>query len=196
MEFKTSTPKQIYKIRLLDIYMAGHKGYIAGGCFKNIFQNENVKDIDIFFLNEDDAKEAIEYFKKSSEYIFSYENQNCVSYRNKQTGIRVELITGFFGKPEDMIGKFDFSITKFAYFKDDETGEDECVYHPDFFEHLTLKKLVIEQNILFPVSTFNRSLRYTAKGYGLCSESKRNLLAAIQQADLSNLGIDLYFGLD
>lgn len=32
----------------LDYYMVGHKGFIAGGCFKNIFCNEKVKDIDIF----------------------------------------------------------------------------------------------------------------------------------------------------
>jgi len=24
-------------LRYLDIYLLGHKGYIAGGCFKNIF---------------------------------------------------------------------------------------------------------------------------------------------------------------
>lgn len=196
MEFKTSSPKQIYKLRALDIYMANHAGYIAGGCFKNIFNGEPVKDIDIFFKTPENAEFARNFFKSSKEYIFSYENTNCISYRNKQTGVRVELITAYFGEPAEMISKFDFSITKFAYFKDDETGEYEAVYHPDFFEHLTLRKLVIERNILFPVSTFNRSLRYTAKGYGLCSESKTNLLAAIQGADLSNIGVDLYFGLD
>lgn len=32
----------------LDEYMTGHKGFICGGCFKNIFNKEKVKDLDIF----------------------------------------------------------------------------------------------------------------------------------------------------
>ena len=34
--------------------MMGHKGYIAGGCFKNIFNGEKIKDIDIFFDDEEE----------------------------------------------------------------------------------------------------------------------------------------------
>ena len=32
----------------LDEFMIGHKGFICGGCFKNIFNKEKVKDLDIF----------------------------------------------------------------------------------------------------------------------------------------------------
>ena len=42
----------------LDKFLAGHKGFIAGGCFKNIFNNERVKDLDIFFESEKDFLEA------------------------------------------------------------------------------------------------------------------------------------------
>lgn len=38
-----------WMLNWLDEYMAGHKGFISGGCFKNIFNKENVKDLDIFF---------------------------------------------------------------------------------------------------------------------------------------------------
>ena len=34
--------------------MQGHKGFIAGGCFKNILSREEVKDVDIFFHNQSD----------------------------------------------------------------------------------------------------------------------------------------------
>ena len=33
----------------LDEFMIGHHGFICGGCFKNIFNKEKVKDLDIFF---------------------------------------------------------------------------------------------------------------------------------------------------
>ncbi len=36
-----------FKLRFLGKYLIGHKGYIAGGCFKNIFNGEKAKDIDV-----------------------------------------------------------------------------------------------------------------------------------------------------
>lgn len=52
--FVIDTPDNFWQIRWLDKYMEGHKGFIAGGCFKNIFSGERVKDIDIFFESESD----------------------------------------------------------------------------------------------------------------------------------------------
>ena len=42
-EYKEKLANQINKVRFLDKYMEGHKGFIAGGCFKNIFNNEKNK---------------------------------------------------------------------------------------------------------------------------------------------------------
>ena len=36
------------KIKILDKFLQGHKGFVAGGCFKNILNNEHIKDIDVF----------------------------------------------------------------------------------------------------------------------------------------------------
>lgn len=199
-EYKEKLANQINKVRFLDIYMEGHKGFIAGGCFKNIFNNEKIKDIDMFFECEKDFDEAEECFSENEEYVFSYENKNTKAFKNKKTNIRVELVRNTFGTPEELLNKFDFSITKFAYCKRETLDEDGveyyCLYHVDFFEHLLLKKLVLEPDILFPVSTFERSYRYRGYGYGLCKESKANLLNALQGADTTNLSNELYFGLD
>lgn len=207
--FIEKDPLSFNQIRFLDKYMAGHSGFICGGCFKNIFLNQKIKDVDIFFQSEKGFAEANIYFKENEEYVFSYENKNTVAYKNKATNIRVELIRGSFGTPEEILKKFDFSITKFAYFKktinipsDNPEGSDEisteykCLFHESFFEHLTCKKLVLEKEILFPVSTFERSYRYTRYGFGLCRESKENLLSALQDADIDNLSNELYFGID
>lgn len=35
-EFKEKLASEISRVRFLDLYMAGHNGFIAGGCFKNI----------------------------------------------------------------------------------------------------------------------------------------------------------------
>lgn len=198
----------LYKIRFLDIYMAGHKGFIAGGCFKNIFQNVRIKDIDIFFHSEADFAEANIHFKGNEDYVFSYENKNTVAYKNKKTNIRIELIRSQFGTVEEILSKFDFSITKFAYFKKVTPADSEnilenapkitfsCLHHEFFFEHLVCKKLVLEKQIFYPVSTFERSYRHNKYGFGLCRESKANLLDALKDADTSNLSNELYFGID
>jgi hypothetical protein len=191
------------KVRFLDIYMAGHNGYIAGGCFKNIFEKIRIKDLDIFFQNENDFAAANVYYKSNQDYDFVYENPKVTSYKNKKTGIRIELIQKSYGTPEEMLSKFDFSIAKFAYIKKESINEDgsksleyKCFFHADYFEHLVCKKLVLEKEILFPISTFERSLRYTKYGYGLCRESKENLLNALKVENVSDISQSLYDGID
>lgn len=60
--FIIDTPDNFWQIRWLDKYMEGHKGFIAGGCFKNILSGEKVKDIDIFFESESNFQEAVDLF--------------------------------------------------------------------------------------------------------------------------------------
>lgn len=200
--FVEKDPIVFFKLRFLDIYMAGHNGFIAGGCFKNIFQNQKIKDIDLFFESEMDFTNASIYFKGNQDYELGYENKNTITYRNKKTGMRVELIRSQYGTAQEILSKFDFSVAKFAYFRKKiktEKGESTsfmCLFHSDYFEHLTLKKLVLEKDILFPISTFERSYRYVKYGYGFCRESKESLINAIRGVQEVNVSQDLYFGFD
>lgn len=197
----------IRQLSFLNPYLDGHNGFIAGGCFKNIFRNEKIKDVDIFFRSEEDFDKAKLYYQIHRDYVFSYENKNTISYLNTCTGVRVELIRNTYGSPEKILADFDFSIVKFAYY--DDINCRKCVYHDKFFEHLTLKKLVLNKEIKYPISTWNRTYRYAKYGYGLCRESKANLIIAmtdeinnIDIADeedselISLLGNELYFGID
>lgn len=36
-------PENFWSLRFLDQYMQGHKGFIAGGCFKNILSREKMQ---------------------------------------------------------------------------------------------------------------------------------------------------------
>jgi hypothetical protein len=192
-------PKETFnKVRFLDYYMEGHSGFIAGGCFKNIFKKERVKDLDIFFENENEFNKANEFFKSDENYIFSYENHKVISYKNKNTNIRIELIRHTYGTPKEIISMFDFSITRFAYAKKQENNE--IVYYnvfvDTFFEDLTNSKLVIDGDLLFPISSFERSYRYRTYGFGLCKESKAKLIEALKNSNTDDLSNDLYFGID
>jgi hypothetical protein len=195
----------------LDKFLIGHKGFIAGGCFKNIFNKERIKDIDIFFENESDFKEAKKYFKNKlktnpSNWKLSYENKKVWAIYSVKEKVRIELIRSVFGNPQKIIDDFDFTLTKFAYYKNYENLDEdeymavfEIIYHPQFFEHLSTKRLVLDDKIPFPISTFNRSYKYAAYGYGLCRESKIKLVEAVnglENIDLLELGKSLYDGKD
>ena len=43
---------EFFKLSFLKRFLLGTNGIIAGGCFKNIFNGERVKDVDIFFRNK------------------------------------------------------------------------------------------------------------------------------------------------
>lgn len=219
----------------LDEFMTGHKGFICGGCFKNIFNHEKVKDIDIFFKTQTDYDEAVQYFdsmtpgyegddKRDEEYRFRYENPNVKAYKHIKTGISIELCCKIFGTAEDILNQFDFTITKFAYYKEeieDDTGEaveinpwgiepiepekkmethiEYRILHDDkFFEHLHMKRLVIDNDIPFPMSTFERMFRYAKYGYFPCRETKMKIVKSLrdlteEQVELSE---SLYDGMD
>ena len=192
-------PKETFnKVRFLDHYMEMHKGFIAGGCFKNIFKGQKIKDLDIFFESESDFLEAKKHFETDENYIFSYENNNTVSFKNKNTNIRIELIRNIYGTAEEIISQFDFSITRFAYARKIEP--EGIVYYnlfvETFFEDMISNKLVIDGDLRFPISSFERSYRYRTYGFGLCKESKAILIEALKNSNTNDLSNDLYFGLD
>lgn len=132
----------------------------------------------------------------------------------------LELCQKIFGKPKEIIENFDFTITKFAYYKEeveDESGaivsEPEPFELPDmllthieykilcddkFFEHLHLHRLVTDDKILYPMSTFERMIRYIKYGYMPCKETKLKIAGSIQKLTVEEIevGQSLYDGMD
>ena len=225
----------------LDELLIGHNGFIVGGCFKNIFNKEKVKDIDIFFHCHEDYDEAVDYFdrmtvgfngddKLEEEYRFLYSNENVKAYIRLKDNLRVELCCKIFGSPADILNQFDFTITKFAYYnayvskqnseilleaelpdpfleqpaqKFTVNKEIELVglvtYDNKYFEHLHLHRLVVDNKLLYPISTFERVLKYVKYGYMPCKETKLKLIQAIRNTNIMDdvaLSKSLYNGMD
>ena len=229
-----------WMLNWLDEFMIGHKGFICGGCFKNIFNKEKVKDLDIFFQSREDFEEAVEYYdsktagywidddvdntlsEDEAEYKFLYENKNVKAYVHKKSGIRIELCCKIFGTAEDILNQFDFTITKFAYYKEEVKEETDVglvnafdddieqikiedthieykiLVHDKFFEHLHMKRLVIDDKIPFPMSTLERAFRYAKYGYFPCKETKMKMARAIKELSDEQLEVSesLYDGMD
>lgn len=228
--------ENFWMLNWLDEYMIGHKGFICGGCFKNIFNKEKVKDLDIFFESREDFEDAVQYFdsmtpgyegdnKRDEEYTFFYQNDNVKAYKHKRTGITIELCCKIFGNAETILRQFDFTIVKFAYYKEeveDETGainpfdeeledladllmdkpethiEYKILMDDKFFEHLHLKRLVTDEEIPFPMSTFERMFKYARYGYFPCKETKMKIIRVLRELpeELVSLSENLYDGMD
>lgn len=211
--FVIDTPDNFWQIRWLDKYMEGHKGFIAGGCFKNILFGERAKDIDIFFESESDFQEAVDLFndKKHQKegWKFKYKNEKVCAFQKEGEKVWVEFIESEFGKPEEILRSFDFTVAKMAYYKEPKYEEKEddyfpfsstdvvgyeykLLYHEKFFEHLHMKRLVIDENIPFPVSTWERSYKYKGYGYNMCRETKKKLLQALKGVNIEEEDVSLY----
>ena len=216
MEWMKSDPEHIFALRQLDKFMVNHRGFIAGGCFKNLFNGERIKDVDVFFRDRADFSCAVDFFNSRNgrdDFEPLYISQNVNAYRHKKSGVTVELVQSIFGTPEEIISQFDFTVTKFAYCKElvkesdpfeleDETDESvweyKAVYHPQFFEHLHLKRLIIDDQIPKPMSTFNRVLRYRKYGFVPCVETKQKLINALRNLPESEVLVpsNFYEGFD
>lgn len=204
--------KDVFNFRqliFLNKYALYDNAIVAGGCFKNIFYGEPIKDVDLYFRNEADFNEAIQRANKLVEdgvYRFIYRTKKLECYFDTVSKIRLEFINSIFGQPEEVIDKFDFTVTKFAFYQSDDYIDEDVFlsqfrvrFHEDFFEHLHTKRLVIDDKLLFPFSSFERSYRYRDYGYRLCKESKVKLLLAIRESENlteTELSQSLYDGLD
>ena len=215
--------ENFYMLNWLDSYLVGHHGFICGGCFKNILQKEKVKDLDIFFRRPQDWEDACWYFdsktagytehpgdeplsEEDATYYFYYENDKVKAYKNIKTGVAIELCCSVFGTPEEIINGFDFTITKFAYYNEEVEDEDGLDTHLEpriicndkFFEHLHMKRLVIDDRVDYPMSTLERVIRYAKYGYFPCRESKIKLAKAINELPPERIEVSesLYDGVD
>ena len=179
------------QIQFLKELLIGHPGIIAGGCFKSIFTGQKPHDVDMFFRDSVDLHQAILYFKeRPDEYTRGYENKNVESFIHSKSGIRIECVKKIFGSPEEILDQFDFTISKFAYEitaepPDDPDGSwtytDRIIYHYQFFEHLLMKRLVVDAAMPYPVSTFQRTYKYARSGFFPCHETKLKILRAVSQ---------------
>ena len=197
------------QIRFMKEFMIGHPGFIAGGCFKSAFTGDKPHDLDMFFRNMSEYQDAVNYFDgNKDEYVRGYQNQNVESFIHIKSRTRIECIKKIFGEPQEIISQFDFTIAKFAFYTEVEPPEEEdgdwiyndwVVYHPQFFEHLLMKRLVVDDKMPFPESTFNRTYKYAASGFFPCRETKSKLIRSLHElpdfAD-QDLAKSFYEGID
>ena len=183
----------------------GGRVMVAGGAFKNaLTDGAEVKDLDIFCADENVFDGVV---AQATDEIGDpiYVTEKSTGFKTED-GVRLDIVKTIFGTPAEILDSFDFTVTQMALTpqpaREDGTETFSLICHPAFFEHLHMKRLVIESDSLpFPLSTFERSYRYTKYGYGICKDSKVRLLMQIAAFNPSAISLDamsqsLYDGMD
>ena len=173
MNFTIKQQSDFEQLFFLRKYLVGHNGFIAGGCFKDIFTNKEVRDIDIFFRSSEDASAAVVAYETNTEYRLLYENRNATGFTEIATGRTIELVRARFGLPVDVLSQFDFSICKFSMQL--ELWHDklltnpkeiyECTYSTEFFTDLARGRLNFDGDILHAGFTLERTIKYAKYGF-------------------------------
>lgn len=171
---------------------------IAGGFAKNAVLGNRPRDLDMYFNSVDDLEDT-RLRLLADGWEKRYESPHAIGVTDGHTS--VDLVKMEFGSAEEILATFDFTVCKFAWVRvgeivseienagqidDKEGGADgypcEAVFASTFFEHLAMKRLVIDDKLPLPLSTFQRMFKYTRYGFNLCRASKVKLLTAINDA--------------
>lgn len=171
--YKTKPASNFKRLEYLYQFFENHNGFIAGGCFKNIFSKTKIKDIDIFFRTIHDYVVAVDKFISMPErYQRVFVNDNASGFLDLKTNMHIDLCCRVFGSPEDVIGSFDFTVTQFVLYKVPRGEERYRVkYHPLFFYHLHSKQASLEGPMYYGLQIIERIKRYRKYGYSLTPET-------------------------
>ena len=168
---------------LLPLVMEG-SSFIAGGVFKDILEDRDPKDVDVFFYNAGGYNDMVERFRKSSKYKFRHHTHKSTAFEHEVSGTVVDLVCYQFGTPGEVIDRFDFTVCKAAMYNE-KNGKTRFINHPAF-------RIDLDQKILRmpPVAgtfaadgLFNRIIRYTRYGYNIDVDTKVRLFESVRRME-------------
>lgn len=150
--------------------------FLAGGCFRSLVNGEHPKDYDLFFKSEKHLRDFCDNIQEQSGpdsgYPFKIIGNVCNFYT--PYGVVQAIDKYFFSNPQEIIDHFDFTACAAVY-----DGE-LFYYHERFFVDNAQKRLVLtNDNVVFPLSTVKRALKYTGKGYRICPVGLSTILRKI-----------------
>ena len=174
-------------------------GFIAGGCFKSMILNESVNDYDLYFTKKEALDQFIGHFnevffppinsemvqftgvtgqKFSTNLILATDNSITIFISGNGTSIKVQLVTKFFGTPEDVTSKFDFEHCM-SYYRWDQPIEVKS--------DLILKRsLVFNEFCENPLSSILRLHKFLSQGWVIKKEEIIKIGKAIKLVDFSD----------
>jgi len=160
-------------------------GFVGGGCIYSMFQDGTYKDIDIFFKHEYVVKLVEDLLRKECRLEVEqgietgvWQGLRVVITDNAISIGEFQLIKKDFGKPEDVVSRFDFKHNMFWI-------EDGRVKSLSNLSYLTSNKLVL--NELRPrqmAGVMVRVAKYTSRGMNLSSSEMCKIILKLNEVGI------------
>lgn len=174
--------------------MKNSGGYVAGGAVRSVFAGEAIKDFDIFFENRDAFDDCLEKLAEDGDSPSFTQTETAWTHVDG-TGMCYQLICAEFGRPEEVIAKFDFSCCMGAWV------DSGFILDPLFMKHCAQRRLVFNANAGFPICSLWRAMKFVRRGWKLPGTEAIKLGLAINHLNIKDrkelkrqlMGIDTLF---
>ena len=166
------------------LYDMGKMGLsICGGAITSVFSNAAINDLDFYLEDKVDLARAVKFFEVLG-FVQVFTTDTALSFQRQVPGSRrlykIQLITYFTGKPDEIFNSFDFTICCGAY----SFADEQFKLHPRFLPDLAKRKLVYMGGSRFPICALYRTVKYQKCGYELPGSTAMHLGLAISRLDI------------
>lgn len=167
--------------------------YIAGGAITSIFTGNPINDLDFYFASPEVMDDFVKHYL--TDYNLVCVTPNADTYVHCDDPKRaIQIIKKYFGTPEEVISKFDFTCVMGAYV----TDKRDFVLGDFFLVDNAGRRLVYTGKSEYPICSLIRTRKYVAKGYSLSAIAVVTMALAVHNlkfetyADLKDqlMGID------
>lgn len=153
------------------------EGYVAGGAIPALLRGDYLNDLDIYLtthnhvkcvkayftrewvsIKHDDEKAVNEYQQKN--FYLTLITENSINFSSK-----IQIITKWYGKYQDVVELFDFEHLKAVY-----SIKDERMYIPMGIYPLLLNKELVYTGSMFPLSSLLRLRKFLKRGWTISTK--------------------------
>ena len=161
---------------------------IAGGALTSVFCNREVKDIDVYFRNEEDFLGFLEEVFAGG-YVLRLTNytQRSLLFVDGETGQDVQVIIyKWFPTVESIFKDFDYTINMGAIICCPLPAGDQLVLDSEFLKHNAQRYLQFNTGTAYPLISALRVNKYVDRGYTISKPQYLRLMMTISQLNLTN----------
>ena len=152
--------KRLDSIRdVLGLDILSPKVWLAGGALRTLIDHDDIiNDYDLFFQNAESLI-AVKSKLLTAGFDCIYECPNGYLFTYRKNSVKIQLICEkTYQNIEELLDSFDFTATCAA-------TDGEFVYYSSAFVKDVKKKELRLANLVYPVATLKRIVKYAARGY-------------------------------
>lgn len=173
-----------------------YNAFLAGGALTSLFSNKPINDFDMFFETEKELNDCQKDFSGSWGILKSItpsSQLNAFTYKIHSTFLKKDIIVQLIKLPSQIttpskvLQNFDFTVCQAGY----SFGKRKFLFDPEFFKHLSQRKLVISSTATSLLTSLIRIEKYKKKGFTISNNELMQLtlrLSTIKFATMKEAG--------